>query len=657
MSDDYLKASKKFMLEDLARSGLVPEDMGCIADEVCTETKAEKRRLITASYLIPFYGLDGSRLELMWRRRRQIYPGAESLKDLGKYTQPHTTMAGGQGSHPYVPPAIWSMPCEDGVLHICEGEKKTASVVKLAGVRAVGIAGKDVSKKTVSYLAEIVRKLGDIGRICIWPDADVQRFDVVRSYGHLRGRLLDALYDVPGLSIDVIQPSWDVRKYKGIDDALTGGWKFTVGQPVGEELPIDIKGLADQIGLDYSTGAKGDSFNLTIHEDNICRTIEHTPLWGELSMNRDNGRWLSGDTELQPEVEVMTFTRRLQRVFGMRKVGSDLVGKCVDHVCRLRERSPWADWLSGLEWDGVPRVDNWLQRACGAAAGDSFISEAGAKWLVGIVARTMRPGVAVDWMLILSGPQGCGKSSLPRALMPEGFESLVMLSPHTQDKDLQQAAGMCRILCFDEMATFFVRKDDQEFIKQFVTATEDVYRPAYGRAAIRTLRGSVLYGSTNKADVIRADESGYRRWVVIGTKGVVDTQYGEQFDWAWLAEHRDQLWAEAVALWRGGLDFAQVVGARVRARDAVALPPEWDDYMVLIGADLKHVGFLLHQKDGTVRVPMPGFKLAYQTMFGRPPNERTLTSFWDYWGCITVKGGGGVRSRVLSAKLFEELSS
>ena len=643
----------RFMHEDLKRSGLTPEDMGCHITAVLYGAPEHLKHVI-CSYRIPFYDLDGNAIPSMWRDRRKLKPGAENIKDLGKYTQPSIHGAQGYGRLPYMPKVIWGMAGKVQTAHICEGEKKTASVIKHGGVAALGIPGKDVSKETVEILAQAIRKLGAT-RVCLWPDADIQRLDVARSYGRLRSRLLEALRDLPGIEVFVIQPSWDVRKFKGIDDALVGGWTFAEGKPLGEELPIDIRGLADAIGLDYTTGARGDSFALTINDDNVCRVLEHRPLWGDLWMNRDSGRWMVGETYLDPEVEVTTFTRRLQRVFGMRKVTSTLVGNSIDHVCRLSKRSPWADYLSDLKWDGEKRLETWLQRACGVE--DSiFAREAGIKWLVSASARSLNPGCAVDWMLILSGPQGCGKSSLPRALVPEPFKKIVSMSPHTQDKELSMAAGECRILCFDEMASFFDRKDDTEFIKQFVTATEDVFRPPYGRANVREPRGCVLYGSTNRKDCIKGDSSGYRRWVVLEAKGVVETEFGDQFDWKWLEANREQLWAEAVALYRDGLNYSQVRGASEQAKSYVrenriegallsalyTLHTEKEGHPLTVGKLVTYDQcWILMEKDRIQRTDQ---------------NQRLVDQFYEGYGCEKHRTGRGRGFRI-SERLLKVLDA
>lgn len=655
--DDYRRTSEQFMLEDLARSGLAAEDMGCRADVVYPNVKKELLRLVESSYLIPYYGLDGLGVNSMWRRRIKWSAGAKVLK-VGKYTQPVSVDTGNMVGLPYIPPRIWKMRA-DGVLHICEGEKKAVALAKFGGVRAIGIGGKDnTGPDTIKWIRSVIVQLGDVRRVCIWPDADVRRWDVRKSYGKFKSRLVSALYDIDDLAVDIMSTSWDTRRWNAIDDALAGGWELRE-EVLGEELPLDMRALADEIGLAYSTGAKGDRFELEINEHNVIKILSVERLWGEFSLNKDNGKWMLGGVDLDPNLHVVEFLSRLQSIFGLGKVKYELVWRCIDHMCRRGSRSAWADWLEGLTWDGKPRLGGWLTRYCGAQAGDGFIEEAGTKFLVSVVARTMRPGCKVDWMLIMSGPQGCGKSSVAEWLMPEQFRRLALLAPSGQDKDLHAAMSMGRILCFDEMAIFFKKADEREFIKGFVSTTVDVCRPPYGRVVEAIERGSVLFGNTNRReDILKEDSSGYRRWVIVEVCGVVSCGDGvaPQFDWTGLDEVREQLWAEAVALWRGGLDVSQVRGASERAaRDHVVDDPAEFDYFITVLKSMRLAEKFSMSAAG-MRVKTSEFALAYRDMFGREPFQPVLTSFWKRWEC-EAKKSNGERVRQLSDALWNVINS
>jgi predicted P-loop ATPase len=79
---------------------------------------------------------------------------------------------------------------------------------------------------------------------------------------------------------------------------------------------------------------------------------------------------------------------------------------------------PVADYLCALRWDGVPRIDGWLERFCGVVPTSEtharLVRDVAAKWLISCVARAMTPGCKVDTMLVLEGKTYLGTSARAR---------------------------------------------------------------------------------------------------------------------------------------------------------------------------------------------------------------------------------------------------
>ena len=90
----------------------------------------------------------------------------------------------------------------------------------------------------------------------------------------------------------------------------------------------------------------------------------------------------------------------------------------IDAIRSLAEEArydPVQEWLDGLEWDGTPRLKNWLSRIARAPSTSPFRA-VGVRLILGMVARAQFPGSKFDLCLVLEGEQGCGKSSLARLL-------------------------------------------------------------------------------------------------------------------------------------------------------------------------------------------------------------------------------------------------
>ncbi len=71
---------------------------------------------------------------------------------------------------------------------------------------------------------------------------------------------------------------------------------------------------------------------------------------------------------------------------------------------------PVLDYLAGLHWDGVARLETWLHRYGGAEEGE-YVSTVSKIALIAAVRRVRKPGCKFDEMIVLESEQGTNKSS------------------------------------------------------------------------------------------------------------------------------------------------------------------------------------------------------------------------------------------------------
>ena len=194
--------------------------------------------------------------------------------------------------------------------------------------------------------------------------------------------------------------------------------------------------------------------------------------------------------------------------------------KFFDHVQVLARHCtyhPVRDYLRGLTWDGVPRVQKFL-----------------ASYIGGAVSRIMRPGAQLDYMLVLEGPQGRLKSSAIRALGSPWFTDALRLGADAK-ATIEQTAGYWLI----EVAELAgMDRRDIEAVKAQITTREDRARPAYGRLAVTVPRQFVMIGTTNNSTYLK-DQTGNRQFLPV-TVGDINLEA--------VRRDRDQLWAEALKL-------------------------------------------------------------------------------------------------------------
>lgn len=203
-------------------------------------------------------------------------------------------------------------------------------------------------------------------------------------------------------------------------------------------------------------------------------------------------------------------------------------------AARRRRVHPIRDWMEGLKWDGVKRLDDWLIKHAGAEDND-YTKAVFSKWMISAVARIYEPGCQVDHVLILEGEKGIGKTSLFRIL---GGPYYLSLDGDLNDKDTKQRLFGKHIVELSELSAL-KRTSQIEAVKSFVTTPIDSFRVAYGRGSEDFPRQCVLGGSTNATEWMREDSE--RRWWPVGV---------EKIDLQNLETERNQLFGEAVVRYR-----------------------------------------------------------------------------------------------------------
>jgi predicted P-loop ATPase len=148
------------------------------------------------------------------------------------------------------------------------------------------------------------------------------------------------------------------------------------------------------------------------------------------------------------------------------------------------------------------------------------------------------PGCKFDYMLILEGAQGIGKSTVTKILATKKYHASIGLDLATKssEKDTIAALAGKQIVEVEEMV--IDKRSDVEQLKAFITREEDIIRMPYGRITKPYPRQCIFIGTINPESGVGylKDPTGARRFWPVTCR---------EINIMGLILERDQLFAEA----------------------------------------------------------------------------------------------------------------
>lgn len=180
-------------------------------------------------------------------------------------------------------------------------------------------------------------------------------------------------------------------------------------------------------------------------------------------------------------------------------------------VAERQRVNPIIKMLENLPaWDGVSRVGNLMTTFLGAVD-DEYTREVERLFMGAALARTFEPGCKFDYMPVLIGRQGIGKSTF--------IQRLALDSRYYTDSvygmGTKQAAELVQGKWFVELPELAAMKGAMlETVKAFITRQADEYRMPYARHVESRPRRFVMVGTTNMREFL-TDLTGNRRFLPV----------------------------------------------------------------------------------------------------------------------------------------------
>jgi hypothetical protein len=273
----------------------------------------------------------------------------------------------------------------------------------------------------------------------------------------------------------------------------------------------------------------------------VAQLLSYNEFYGDIMITGP----MPGQTPCGPyprpikERDCRALTAFVQQADRFAKAGEERVYVGMQMFAESKTTHPLREYLEGLKWDGVPRIDFAFRDYLGVVDED-YERKASSNLFKSAVKRVMSPGCKSDESAVLVGPEATFKSSFCSIIASEEYFSDCMPSlGGFQIKDAQDHLQSNWIVEISEGASF--KKAEAERVKNFLTIRDDKYRKAYGHRDESHPRHCIFIITTNLYELL-TDRTGNRR--------LVPVKVGEMFPptaehMRRLEENRDQLWAEA----------------------------------------------------------------------------------------------------------------
>lgn len=384
-----------------------------------------------------------------------------------------------------------------------------------------------------------------------------KREGLVTDLDHIvwRGRLVYIIFDS------------DAQVKKGVDQARARLCKI-LSRRGADVVVVPLPAGPDKIGVDdffarggtvadllaYAEIGKSLPIKTDFREKGEAESAEYLRVLADLGYGF---RMNAIDDSIEVNDQPMSDPLKAEIRTKMRDAGYSRVNVIEDAYTAYAYRKqyhPIKDFLNGLSWDGQDHIGELAQYFLDDNQADwlavwpdhvYFGSETFSlwlkKWLVGAVGKALDKNE--NMMLVLDGPQGCGKSFFVRWLASPIKDYFIESPVDPNDKDHRIRLMKYFIWEVAELGAT-TRKADREALKHFVTQVEVEERKPYGQYPTKKPALASLVGTINNEAGFLSDPTGNRRFWIVRLKSV-DWNYSRKID-------PRQLWAQAVSFYRRG---------------------------------------------------------------------------------------------------------
>ena len=311
----------------------------------------------------------------------------------------------------------------------------------------------------------------------------------------------------------------------------------------GSAPRANLPGLIENPAMPLALDGRGmplktvDNFLTALECDERFSGVRFNELTGAAEVHDDDEeprRWTDADTARTALI--------LESDYGLYAPGK--LSDALRLLFEDRRYHPIRRSLTREIWDGVPRMETFLTRRMGCPD-TPYVREVSRLIFSGGIHRLFEPGCKFDYVPVLVGPQGSGKSTIVRWLAMEDrwFTELTVMEGRESIEQLT-GAWVCEIA---ELLAL-TRVKEQEAVKSFLSRQCDRYRKPYDRETTELKRQCIFIGTTNRRQFLK-DRTGNRRFCPVEVCSDARALYAQEAE---IRADIRQCWLEALAFYRAG---------------------------------------------------------------------------------------------------------
>lgn len=306
-------------------------------------------------------------------------------------------------------------------------------------------------------------------------------------------------------------------------------------------------GVIENVGLSVNKKGEvkqtiGNCVKAIYYDARLKEMFRYNEMTGKTEIS---GAWWKRSSNEICDNDVNNIRLYLEQNYGLSHEKN--VPRAIDIIAHQHQHHPIREYLNGLKWDGVKRIENLLPKYLGVGKTD-YSTEALKIFMMGAISRVFEPGIKFDLMLcIADAEQGGGKSTMARflAIKDEWFSDDIK---KLDDENVYRKLQGHWVLEFSEMLATAKAKTVEE-IKAFMSRQKDTYKFPYATYSQDFPRQCVFLGTSNDLNFLPNDKSGNRRFIPVladKKKAEVHPMDDEKETRAYVI----QAWAEAMEIYR-----------------------------------------------------------------------------------------------------------